>query len=319
MSFMNLLQESFTSWLWLFGAPIRDINILWILIPIWVSWFFTEFFQEKRGTGFGNAITNGGVSLWVAIDWARHLTNDLASDNITIDYTLYTKFALCGFVLIYGLVVIIKGLKRNKFASIGGRIRVITYILVMFTPIVYDTSSINLMNIVSIFIYFPLFYFILEIVDRIIPDSKALETDKETKKAGADTAIGAGLDNHSSPFAADTSMQHGNDNGMNQGSNNQPSPAPNSNPFSQGGSKTQPVPENQRNGIPEGQPSMSRNPNRPTPNPAQRQAPNQPQMQKRYLQPQQQPRQQYQEPDFNRLPDKEKYKKNNPFSSDKKL
>ena len=227
MSFPDLLLEAFISWLWLFGAPIRDANILWIIVPIWVSWFFTEFFQEKKGTGFGNAITNGGVSLWVAIDWTRHLTYGISRDEVTLGLNLYIKFALCAFVLIYGIVVIVKGLKGKKFASIGGRIRVITYILVMFSPFIYDTAQINLMNIISIFAFFPLFYFLLELIDKIVPDSKALEIDKSKSDDSFDSH--KDLHKENDPFASsmDTKPESLNDSNLGQ-----PTTAPTGNPFS---------------------------------------------------------------------------------------
>ena len=174
---LEIIKESFFSWLWLFGAPIKDFNILWIIIPIYVSWFFTEFFQEKKGTGFGNAITNGAVCIWVAIDWFRHITNGLTSGLIDADYTLYVKYGFAGFILIFGIIVIVKGLQRKKFAHFAGRIRVISYILIMFTPIIYQTAEIKAINIIPIFVFFPLFYFFLEIIVRIIPDSKAFEED----------------------------------------------------------------------------------------------------------------------------------------------
>ena len=322
MTFLTLLQESFTSWLWLFGAPIRDTNILWILVPIWVSWFFTEFFQEKRGTGFGNAITNGGVSIWVAIDWSRHLTNSLASGDIATDYTLYVKFALSAFVLVYGIVVIVKGLKRKKFASIGGRIRVITYILVMFTPIIYDTSQINLMNIVSIMIYFPVFYFLLEIIDSIVPDSKALTTDKSgdegpapvssssmdspfsTKPTVASQGSIGGSDPTANPFGQnDKSAAEQGRPGVDP-SVEVPRQPPRQNPFS----SPQADP---RQSAPNMQPRPNSNPNL---NPQMRGQPNpNPQGRGHFQQPQGQQPPQYQEPDFDRLPDKDKVKKN-PFS-----
>ena len=179
---LNIIRDAFFSWLWLFGAPIKDANILWIIIPIYVSWFFTEFFQEKKGTGFGNAITNGAVCIWVAIDWFRHITNGLTDGLIDTDYTLYVKYGFSAFILIFGIIVIIKGLQRKKFAHFGGRIRVITYILVMFTPIIYETAEINVMNVVPIFVFSPIYYLLLELIVFIVPDSKALEEDKSEDK-----------------------------------------------------------------------------------------------------------------------------------------
>jgi hypothetical protein len=179
MPFLDLAWEAFSSWLWLFGAPAKDFNVLWIIIPIWLSWFFTEFFQEKHGTKFGNAITNGAIPIWVGIDWIRNLTEGIAAGTVETNYTLFVKFGVAALALVFGLVVIIEGLKRKEFAHIGGSIRVITYILVMFTPIVYGTAEISLMTISVIFIFFPVYYYFIELIVRIVPDSKAIETDEQ--------------------------------------------------------------------------------------------------------------------------------------------
>lgn len=194
MAILDTILDAFSSWLWLFGAPIKDFNVLWIIIPIWISWFFTEFFQEKRGTGFGNAITNGAIPIWVAIDWSRYITRGLAEETVMTDFTLYVKYGLAAFILIYGLVVIIEGLHKKEFAHFGGRIRVITYFLVMFTPIIYGTAAISVMNIVSIFVFFPVFYLLIELIVRVIPDSAALSADK-----GEDSPYGMGQDPFSPP------------------------------------------------------------------------------------------------------------------------
>ncbi len=307
MSFPSLAQEAFVSWLWLFGAPIRDLNMLWILVPIWVSWFFTEFFQEKRGTGFGNAITNGGVSIWVAIDWTRYLTNSLSGGEASMGASIYIKFALCAFLLIYGIIVIVKGLKRDKFASIGGRIRVITYILVMFTPIIYGTADINVMNMTAILVFFPIFYFVLEGVDRIVPDSKALATDKDIPDSKAESSA-----KPSDPFAKDAFGTQAPGEKPTQGiDNSQDNPfGPKKEPMGPMNNPQNPSPGPQRRPQPGFMPGQSAKQRPPGQQPPQRQG--MPQGQQGM--PQQQPqRQQYQEPDFERLPDRDKMKKN-PFA-----
>lgn len=318
MSFLDIVLEAFVSWLWLFGAPIRDMNVLWIIIPIWVSWFFTEFFQEKKGTGFGNAITNGGVSLWVAIDWGRHLTRGLSEGTVATDYTIYVKFALVAFILLYGGIIIMKGLKRQRFASVGGRIRVITYILVMFTPIIYETADISAMNIISIFVFFPLFYFFLEIVDRIVPDSKALEEDHEETDKGNDPMPGLSSNNapDKDPFGSPGNNQSVGDDLPSFGQSQ------NNDPFASGNAQTrspQPPQGNPpgRNPFPNpGAQGPSPNPNMAQQNMRRRPTNNNPQMnpQQRQRMPQNNPQNQsqqmspsqFKEPDFSRLPERKK-------------
>lgn len=181
MAFIETVWELFLSWLELFIAPVDDIEIIWILAPIWISWFFTEFFQEKKGTHFGNAITNGAIPIWVAIDWTRYLVTGIEDGSITSGSHLIIKFVISGFILFYGLFVIVEGLKTKSFVHYAGRIRVITYILVMFTPIIYGVVEISWSFLISIFVFFPLFYFFVELLDKITPDSGALKVDVEGK------------------------------------------------------------------------------------------------------------------------------------------
>ncbi len=175
MVFLMSLRDLFIAWLRLFVSPFNDINVVWILVPVWISWFFTEFFQEKEGTHFGNAITNGAIPIWVGIDWSRYLTNELTSGAKITDLAI--KYVLCGLIILYGGFVIYEGVKAKGFAHFGGRIRVITYLLVMFTPIVYGVESFSWLLLVGILIFFPLFYFLIELIAKIIPDSKALQVD----------------------------------------------------------------------------------------------------------------------------------------------
>ncbi|MBW2963533.1 hypothetical protein KY306_02035, partial [Candidatus Woesearchaeota archaeon] len=49
--FLNL----FLGWLLVFISPFKNLNMLWIIVPIYVNWIFTDFFQERRRTSFGNA------------------------------------------------------------------------------------------------------------------------------------------------------------------------------------------------------------------------------------------------------------------------
>lgn len=210
MDVLVFIWDLVREWLWLFAAPVRDINVIWILIPIWISWFFTEFFQEKKGTHFGNAITNGAIPVWVAIDWSRYLTNFLVDKEPVTNVVL--KFALCGLILVYGFFVIIEGLRAKAFVHIAGRIRVITYILVMFTPIIYGVVEFSWMLILSIIVMFPVFYFIIELIARITPDSLAFKKDEGDSDVSVNKSsqapdssfppLDSNLSNSSDPFAS---------------------------------------------------------------------------------------------------------------------
>jgi hypothetical protein len=184
--FLTLFWEILRDWLFLFLSPIKNIDIIWIVTPIWLSWFFAEFYQEKEGTSFGNAISNGVIPLWVGIDWLRSLFRSLNSGNIGWNAMLWIKLAICIAVLAYGFFIIIEGIRGKKFVKYFGRIREITYVLLVFTPLMYDVVRLEWQYIVGIIIFFPVFYYLIEFIDKMIPDPKAFKEDEEessTKEA----------------------------------------------------------------------------------------------------------------------------------------
>lgn len=236
MDILLLVKELFFAWFGLFTSFTKDFNVLWILIPIWLSWFFTEFFQEKQGTSFGNAVTNGAVPIWVAIDWTRYLVNSLNDKAITLGVEVYAKFGLCIFVLLYGSFVIVEGLKTSAIAHVAGRIRVITYILVMFTPIVYGVVEISTINLASIFVFSPFYYFLLELIVKIIPDSKAFSVDHKKEDSigslsGGSDPFGSSDSSSSDPFASSDSSDSLSNDPFASDNNSDPFASNDSNPF----------------------------------------------------------------------------------------
>ncbi|MBI5389676.1 hypothetical protein HZB01_04845 [Candidatus Woesearchaeota archaeon] len=185
------LWKLFVDWLKIFIAPIHNWEMLWIIIPIWLAWFFSEFFQEKRGTSFGNAISNGVVVLWVGIDWMRHLVGNLSDNTLTFGWETVFKFILSLLTFTFGLFVIVEGIKGKGFIKFIGRSREVTYILLMFSPIVYGITFITWENMLSILLFFPVFYFVIELIDRWVPDPKSYEEDEERPhKPSSDSGFG---------------------------------------------------------------------------------------------------------------------------------
>ncbi len=173
-----ILPKIFYQWLSIFSSPLKNFDILWILIPVWISWFFAEFFQEKIGTSFGNAISNGVIPVWVGIDWMRLIVNGLVSREFTLNSVVGLKLFICFIILVYGIVIIIDGIKAKRFIHFIGRIREVSYILIVLTPAIYDIVPITTEYILSIIIFFPLFYYIIEFVDKLLPDPGVIELDK---------------------------------------------------------------------------------------------------------------------------------------------
>jgi len=177
--FLGFLWELFKTWIHTFYVSFTNGETIWIIIPIWLSWFFAEFFQEKKGTSFGNAISNGIVPLWVGIDWIRTLTSQLVEKKTVFGFIVFGKYLISVIVLIYGLFIIINGIKGRSFVRYIGRIREVTYVLAIFTPFVYGEIEPSYRYFLSFVLFFPLFYFLVELMDRLIPTPQAYEEDKK--------------------------------------------------------------------------------------------------------------------------------------------
>ncbi len=176
------------AWLYIFAVPFMHLDTLWIMVPIWLNWFFAEFFQEKKGTSFGNAISNGVIPFWGGIDWMRNITNSLIAGTANFSFLVFAKYLVSVLILVYGLVIVIFGIKARKFIHISGRVRVVTYILVVFTPFIYGVVDYTYIHFLSIILFFPLFYGIVELFDKITPEPKIYSEDlgKGSSEFGGD-------------------------------------------------------------------------------------------------------------------------------------
>lgn len=165
----------------LFVSPFNNLDMLWLLIPIWATWFFAEFFQEKMGTSMGNAITNAVVVLWGSIDCSRQTVLLMGAGAITGIGNIASRFILVGILFAYGVTIVTLGLKGFRIIKYIGRIREVTYAFAIFTPIFYNAMSLNLNHIIAALLFFPLFYFIIEVIDRYTPNPKAVAQDIKDK------------------------------------------------------------------------------------------------------------------------------------------
>jgi len=171
----SLFIGFFQTWGSLFAAPLKKFDILWIIIPIYINWIVSDIYQEKRGTSFGNAITNGAVVLWVAIDWARYLVNNFHS---------FSKYFIVGALLtlataIYAIVILVEGIRAKEITLHIGRIREVSYVMIMVSPLIYGIIKINLPIILTILIGLPIFYFFFEFLLNLIPDPVSYLKDEK--------------------------------------------------------------------------------------------------------------------------------------------
>ncbi|MFC1690626.1 hypothetical protein ACFL0W_00470 [Nanoarchaeota archaeon] len=187
LSILGWIWVLFKDWIVIFIAPAKNWHMIWIIVPIWLTWFFAEFFQEKKGTSFGNAISNGGIAMWVGIDWTRYLVNSIIAKELVFNLNTFLKFLFALLVLSYGFMVIIYGIKTKKFIHYAGRIRTVSYFLLMFSPIIYGVLDINLYNIAAIFIFFPLFYGVIELIDKYTPNPKTYDAEDRDEGINRDS------------------------------------------------------------------------------------------------------------------------------------
>lgn len=171
-----ILQIIFT-WLGLFAAPVFNESLLWIVIPVYLNWILAEFYSEKLGgVSFAGAITKGVVLIWVGIDWTRKTTDLLNSDVLGL--TLF-KYFLCFVWIALGIFLIYQGISRKKSAKFLGKSRNTTYLTLMFTPILYNFVSLSVEVLISIVLLFPIYYLIVEVLSKIMPNPKIGVEEKQ--------------------------------------------------------------------------------------------------------------------------------------------
>ena len=182
---VSYIWNLFTLWLHtLFITPFLNTQMLWLLVPIWIAWFFAEFFQEKEGTSLGNAMSNAIVILWGSIDCMRQ-TITLISQGVLIGtWDLVGRFFLIVLLFVYGIVIIILGWQGKQIIRKIGRIREVTYFFAMFVPVFYNAIPFSLEHLLAAILFFPAFYYGIELIDRETPDPRALVEDTEAKRAG---------------------------------------------------------------------------------------------------------------------------------------
>ncbi len=159
----------------LFAAPLLAFDSLWIILPIYINWIFTDIYQEKKGTDLGNAITNGTIAVWVGMDWGRITLHAFLAKEISFGALFATKLAAVIFFIIYGLIIITEGIRVKKITRYIGRVREVTYFALVLTPIFYNVVPINLTTFLAILLGFPIFYFAVELICRITPTPQTYE------------------------------------------------------------------------------------------------------------------------------------------------
>ena len=186
MPFLDLITTFIKNMFSLFIAPFIHYELLWIIIPVYLNWILTEIYQEKKGTSFGNAIANGFVALWVGIDWARITINILSAKGVKLTAVLpktIPKLSAAALMGIYGFTIIILGMKSKRLVSYIGRIREVTYATITLTPLFYGVVQPTTSVLLSILIFFPVFYGIAELLLYLMPTPKTYDEEKKAESS----------------------------------------------------------------------------------------------------------------------------------------
>jgi len=147
------------------------------LVPIYINWIATDYFQERSSTSYGNAATNGFMGLWVCMEWVRTSYSIYQGDpNLPL---FIGKITISLLMLIYAAFVIKESIARKKIAHLLGRVREISFFAIMITPVIYNVVPLDILTILAIIILLPMFYGVADFVEYTILPGPAAEKKEE--------------------------------------------------------------------------------------------------------------------------------------------
>jgi hypothetical protein len=198
---MVAVMEILTAFTNMLIAPVKNPEMLWIIVPIYLNWILTDYYQERKGTSFGNAMSNGFTALWIGLDWTKQVVTRFAG----LDAAFAIKLIVGVLFILFGFFIMIESAKAKPIIKYLGRIREVSYFAIVATPIYYNVIPINLVNVLAILVFFPVWYGIGEAFDRLLGPSLS-EQEEET----ASTGIGlGGLGGEAMPEFSDLSAGAG--------------------------------------------------------------------------------------------------------------
>jgi len=167
----------FTLWFKIIVNTFINIHIIWITLPLYLVWFTTEIFQEKKETSYGNAATNGVITAYVGLDWIRQMI----MRNVAFSLE---KLFIAIITISYGIFVTFEAIKKKPVAKYLGRIKYVNYFQIMFTVLVYSEYTgiaFNLDSMLAILIGFPIIWLITKLLDKYLPDITEEKIEETTK------------------------------------------------------------------------------------------------------------------------------------------
>ena len=161
----------------------KDFNMAFAVIPIYLGWFISDYYQERKGTSFGNAIANDFMGLWVGIDWIRNSYNIYIEAQTPSLGFMIVKLLIAVGMLGYAFVVMRAAARGQKIVHYIGRIREIAYFAIVFTPIVYEVVPLDGLTLAAAVLFFPIVYGLAEFVDYYFLPPSGAELAEESEAA----------------------------------------------------------------------------------------------------------------------------------------
>lgn len=184
---MAIISEILSTFAQILISPLQNPEMLWIIIPIYLNWILTDYWQERKGTSFGNAMSNGFVALWVGLDWTKQLFRSYSE----VSGSLAIKVVISVLFIAYGLLIMKEVVQAKPIAHYLGRIREVSYFAIVATPIYYGAIQLTGIVVLSILAFLPVWYFLTEAIDRALPAPKGDEDEGMGDMSGKGLDLGA--------------------------------------------------------------------------------------------------------------------------------
>ena len=130
-------------------------------------------------TSIGNAISNAALVIFTGFSWLQLIT----SRPDFPPAATFSQIIFSLFIIAYGFAIMGSGFMTGNFAKKYGRIRVITFMLLFFTIMIYVPILYNFVSIILFVLLFPFYYaFITELLKVMPQAGSMLEKEKKAKK-----------------------------------------------------------------------------------------------------------------------------------------
>jgi hypothetical protein len=155
-------------------APLRDFDILWTLLPIYINWILLEYYPERKETPLGNVFINGFSAIWVGMSWIRYIYHSIA----VIEFVLIRIIVSIGMIG-WGFFLMREAIEGRSIAKYFGKARIVCFLTIIFTPFIYEAIGIDKETLIAILFIFLGMCFLSWFLKRVLPEPKHLRIEKK--------------------------------------------------------------------------------------------------------------------------------------------